>query len=386
MKLLTSPHRRFLALIILLLVFPPALRARTLVEPGSGDKTDLTPPGNENAVSARFRREFTATALQPNERLVILVAAADGEVVYLNGREIGRSNMPAGPVDEKTLALAKLDERHAGLFVRFPAPPAAVRSGEKNLIEVDLHSAKAGGSRLSFDLAVKTLPADQPATPPEGLARQVLETFRKTSYIAPGTPIPDGYFDGGRHMTLDAEDRATSGREILLVDRAHDPELAKDLEFARSLRGLSAMDRARKLSEYVDTVLTPLGGRQLLAAAMDELQSEFLNKPLRIGDVRDQFHAGVCRHRSLLFKVLADEAGLKTALVRGNYVHLHAGGSGAHAWNEVQLDDGRRYLVDTTLHPKSEFPEITSPSVTSLEVARRYVRPDGTPYYQAIAK
>jgi hypothetical protein len=43
-------------------------------------------------------------------------------------------------------------------------------------------------------------------------------------------------------------------------------------------------------------------------------------------------------------------------------------------------------LVDATLHPKGEFPEITSPSVTSLEVAKRSVRPDGTPYYQAVSR
>lgn len=380
MKSLIPPHRRASLSIALLLAFLPSLRALTLIEPGLVDR------GNENAVSARFRREFGTTGLQANDRLVVLVSASDGEVVYLNGHEIGRSNMPEGRVDEKTLALKKLDERHGGLFVRFPAPPAAIQMGEKNVIEVEVHSATPGGSQLSFELALKTLPADRAAAPPAGMAKQVLETFRKSSYLSPGTTIPDGYFDGGRHMALDAEDNATSGREILVVDRAHDPELAKELEFARSLRGLPPLDRARKLSEYVDTVLTPLGGRQLLSAAVDELQHEFTNKTLLIGDVCDQFHAGVCRHRSLLFKVLADEAGLRTALARGNYVHLHAGGSGAHAWNEVQLDDGRRFLVDTTLHPKSEFPEITNPAVTSLEVAKRYVRPDGTPYYQSAAR
>jgi hypothetical protein len=68
-------------------------------------------------------------------------------------------------------------------------------------------------------------------------------------------------------------------------------------------------------------------------------------------------------------------------LARGNYMHLHAGGSGPHAWNELQLDDGRRFLIDTTLHPKSDFPEITTPEVTNPEVAKRYVKVDGTPYY-----
>jgi hypothetical protein len=385
MKPLISPKRLAVLMLSALAGFPISLPARTLIEAGSGAGADPKAAVSEQAVSARFRREFDATGLKPDERLVILVAASDGEIVYLNGREVGRVNMPQGTVDAKTTALAPVDEKKKGMFVRLKVPPDAVHPNAKNVIDTEVHSAKADGSRLTFDLELKTLPADQPMPPPSGMAKQVLETFRKTNYIAPGTLIPDGYFDGGRHMALDAEDHATSGREILVVDRSHDPELAKDLEFARTLRNLPPMDRAHKLSLYVDKVLTPAGGRNLLMPAMEELQHDYLNKPLRIGDVCDQYHAGVCRHRSLIFKVLADEAGLKTALVRGNYVHLHAGGSGAHAWNELQLDDGHRYLVDTTLHPKDEFPDITSPSVTSVEVAKRYVKPDGTPYYGVAA-
>jgi hypothetical protein len=294
--------------------------------------------------------------------------------------------MPPGPVDAKTLAVTPVDDKKKGLFIRLAVPPDAVRQGVRNVIEVEVHSANASGSKLTFDLSLKTLPAEAPLPEPSAQAKQVLETFRRTSYLAPGTPIPDGYIDGGRHMALDSLDHATSSREILLVDRAHDPELAKDLEFARTLRNLPPIDRAKKLSLYVDGAMSPPGGAKLLSPTVEELEHEYVNKPLRIGDVCDQFHAGVCRHRSLLFKLLADEAGLKSALVRGNYVHLHAGGSGPHAWNEVQLDDGRRLLVDTTLHPKNDFPEITSPATTSVEIAKRYVRGDGTPYYTSAAK
>jgi hypothetical protein len=374
------------SVLVALLACPFALPARTLIEAGSGAANDGKNAGAAPAVSARFHREFDATGVKPGERLVISLCADDGSVVYLNGREIGRVNMPKGTVDAKTLALSPADEKKKGLFVRLPVPADAVRQGAKNVIEADVHSASAAGSKLTFDLALKTLPSEAPAPAPSPQAREVLETFRKTSYLAPGTVIPDGYIDGGRHMALDAQDHATSGREILLVDRAHDPELARDLEFARTLRNLPPIERAKKLSLYVDTAMSPPGGAKLLMPTMEELEHEYVNKPLRIGDVCDQFHAGVCRHRSLLFKLLADEAGLKSALVRGNYVHLHAGGSGAHAWNEVQLEDGRRFLVDTTLHPKNDFPEITSPGTTTTEIARRYVKGDGSPFYTSAAR
>ena len=374
-------HFLFPVLLLALTGFSTDLPARTLIEAGSGADANAPADPSSPAVSARFRREFDSTGLQSGERLVILVAATDGEIIYLNGREVGRINMPSGTVDAKTPALAPADERKKLLFTRLPVPPDAVRPGGMNVIEADVHSATPAGSRLYFDLALKTLPADQPLAPPSEAAKQVLETFRKSNYIPAGTAIPDGYVDGGRHTVLDAKDHATSGREILVVDRAHDPELAKDLEYARTLRNLPPLDRARKLSVYVESEMTPPGGMTMLDPIMKELEHDYMNKPLHIGDVCDQYRAGVCRHRSLFFKVLGDEAGLKVALVRGNYAHLHAGGSGAHAWNELQLDDGRRFLVDTTLHPRSDFPEITNPAVTSTEVARRYAKPDGTPYY-----
>lgn len=371
MKTLSFPP----CLAAFILALPAMLSARTLIETGS--------PAEGSAVSARFHREFAASAVQSGERLIISLCAADGAVIYVNGREIERLNMPKGPIEARTLALTPLDAHRRDLFVRVPVPPETLKTAGQNVIEVDVHTATAAGARPSFDLALKTLPAAPAATPPSADAKRVLETFLQTSYLAPGTLIPDGYFDGGRRMQLDAQDHASSHREILLVDRPHDAELTRELAYARTLRALPPLDRAKQLSLYVDQALSPRGGTPLLKPTMDELEHEYANKPLRIGDVCEQYHAGVCRHRSLLFKVLGDEAGLKTALVRGTYMHLHAGGGGAHAWNEVQLEDGRRFLVDTTLHPKDPFPEITTPQVTSAETAKRYVKEGGAPFYTA---
>jgi transglutaminase/protease-like cytokinesis protein 3 len=90
----------------------------------------------------------------------------------------------------------------------------------------------------------------------------------------------------------------------------------------------------------------------------------------------DQCHAGVCRHRSLLFKLLGDEAGLKTALVRGNFIKKKPPGF-AHAWNEVILEDGRHLLVDVMHNGgAATFRELTDPYVI-----KHYGRVDDTPWY-----
>jgi transglutaminase/protease-like cytokinesis protein 3 len=81
-----------------------------------------------------------------------------------------------------------------------------------------------------------------------------------------------------------------------------------------------------------------------------------------IGDVAEKGGGGACRHRALLFKLMADEAGLHTALVRGNARFGERGGG--HAWNEVRLADGRSLLVDV-MNPHFmgrgyfDFPELS---------------------------
>ncbi len=60
--------------------------------------------------------------------------------------------------------------------------------------------------------------------------------------------------------------------------------------------------------------------------------------------------AGVCRHRSLLFQVLASEIGIETSLVRGYAAFGKNGIPGTHAWNEIKV--GRKlYLVDIANPP-----------------------------------
>jgi hypothetical protein len=336
-------------------------------------------PGQRDG-SGPFHRAFDGGQVTPRDRLVLLVSVTGGAVVSVNGHEVGRVNLPAGPVDAKAVA-EPVSPKDKGMFYRFRLPADVVKAGP-NEIDADVHPAEGDAGPAECQLEVKTLPTLLEQPPVDDAAKRVLELFRHTSYLPAGMAIPDGYIDGGHGMRLDAADQARSSREILVVDRPADPELQVNLTYARTLVGLPPMERAHKLSLYVDALYTPPAGRAVLGDTVTQIQDEFKNQPLCIGDVVDQCHAGVCRHRSLLFKLLADEAGLKTALVRGNY--FHAGKGDPHAWNEIVMTDGRRYLVDVTQHPNDEFWEITSPAVTPATVVKHYVKLDNTPYYGAV--
>lgn len=330
-------------------------------------------------VTTWFRREFVTPALGTNERAVVLLCVDDGAVVHLNGRELARVNLPTGPLQPDTLASRELGARAEGRYVRLPVPARDLRPGGTNVVAVEVHQATTNNADLFFDLALKTLPADTAPPTVTTEAKPVLEAYYKQHYVDTATRVPDGYFDGGRHMQLDAAGRARSGREILLVDRDGDPELQRQIEFARSaaIRDLPERERIQRLAAFIDARTTPPGGPRWTGPAIEDLTREFANQSLRIGDVIEQSQAGVCRHRSLLFKILGDEAGLKTALVRGNYARRGVKPGFAHAWNEVTLSDGRRVLVDVMHHGgKAVFPEITSPEVVSC-----YLKEDDTPWY-----
>ncbi|HEX3872148.1 MAG TPA: EDR1-related protein, partial [Pirellulales bacterium] len=261
-----------------------------------------------------------------------------------------------------------------GLYDRQRVDAKLLKPGQKNVLAVEVHQAAATSSDLFFDLALKVLPGETAEARVSLAAQEIITLFNKQHYIGPGVKVPDGYIDGGRGMKVDGGGTASSGREILTIDRKHDTELAADLALARSseMRALPELQRIERIATLIDKRTTPPAGLQLVGKTTEQLEKEFTNKPVLIGDWVDQCHAGVCRHRALLFKILGDEAGLKTALVRGNYAKQGPPGF-AHAWNEVELGDGHRVLVDVMHNGgKPKFRELNSEYVIE-----HYLKVDG---------
>jgi hypothetical protein len=347
-------------------------------EPRISTSINAGPDERHRPITAWFRREVEAPELKPDERLVVLLAVDDGAVVYLNGDEIARINMPAGTVDGATFARQTVGDNQEGMYFRLPVAAQRVRQRETNVLAVEVHQATLESSDLFFDLALKVLPAVEGEIEVPAAAREVVRLFHRGHRIGPGARIPDGFLDGGRHMLIDTAGRAASAREILVVDRNRDGELAAVLRFARSpeLLALPPLARAQRIAAHVHERTTPPGGLRWVPSTTERLQKEYANKPLLIGDWIDQCQSGACRHRALLFKLLADEAGLRGALVRGNFAP-HGPPGFAHAWNEIEIDDGERLLVDIMHHgAEARFTSTTDP-----QVVERYRKVDGTPWY-----
>lgn len=167
----------------------------------------------------------------------------------------------------------------------------------------------------------------------------------------------DGFADGGRGVNLDSMGwPGDAQREILVLDRLSDAALRKHLAFARELVDQAPFARAMELARYV---YEQMGGPvQRIESRVALACAALRGQRVLVGDVHRIMGGGVARHRALLFQVLAEEAGLRPALVRG-----FAGVTcpSAHAWNELVLGEGQHALVDLSRSPEHAFASLADP-------------------------
>jgi len=114
-----------------------------------GEATPLT----AGRVSYYFRRWFNVANPFLFTELIFQLQRDDGAVVYLNGVEIYRSNMPAGVITSGTLASTTVNTPDETTFFETVLPVAGLNlvTGS-NLVAVELHQAAATSSDAGFNL------------------------------------------------------------------------------------------------------------------------------------------------------------------------------------------------------------------------------------------
>jgi hypothetical protein len=329
----------------------------TEVSSGEGDESVTTTTYFRTTFDVRAPREFT--------QLLLMVRADDGYVAYLNGKELHRWNMPRGKVAAVSFAAERLSGMLEQLYQQFTLSSEDLVRGN-NVLAIELHQAGAKSSDLYLDVALSGMSRDARGRPfVQADAREVTRQFSNSHYLGPNTGVANGFLDGGRGMQVDEFGYAISGREIIGVDRRHDDRLRDHLRYARSdeLKNLNEVDRATRIARYVDRVFTPPEGRNGSEDRGQYLADRYRSQEILLGNVPLLCGAGVCRHRSLLFKLMADDAGLNAALARGNYEIGETAVFG-HAWNELYLQNGKQVIVDV-MNPQPDFyfPELGEPSL-----------------------
>ena len=122
---------------------------------GWGDGDEATPIAagvNPKPITVYFRHTFVAT--NPSfPTLTMRLAWDDGAVVYVNGFEISRLNLPLGRPNPTTLALTNRD---GALENRLIQRAAFYVTPGSNVLAVELHQSAGGRDDATFDLELLT--------------------------------------------------------------------------------------------------------------------------------------------------------------------------------------------------------------------------------------
>lgn len=104
-------------------------------------------------ITRYFRRSFDVEDPDFYRTLLLRLNSDDGAIVYLNGTEIHRFNMPEGSVEPNTPALGEIEGLREIAYgpVFIPEGFEVIQSGQ-NVVAVEVHQAISDQDDLSFDL------------------------------------------------------------------------------------------------------------------------------------------------------------------------------------------------------------------------------------------
>jgi len=125
-------------------------------ELGYGDGGEATvvgygPDAANKYITTYFRKVVNITNPSSYANFIINLVRDDGAVVYVNGVEVVRSNMPAGVIGHSTLASSNISGAAETAINSFSVPSSYFVNGN-NTIAVEIHQDVVTSSDISFNL------------------------------------------------------------------------------------------------------------------------------------------------------------------------------------------------------------------------------------------
>ncbi len=106
---------------------------------------------NNKYITTYFRKTITISDITKIKSLTADIVRDDGIVVYMNGTEILRDNLPAGTINYKTVASTTMSDPNENAWNTFTLDASKLVQGD-NLIAVEIHQDKVTSSDIIFDM------------------------------------------------------------------------------------------------------------------------------------------------------------------------------------------------------------------------------------------
>ncbi len=141
---------------------------------GDGDEATVVgygPDPDAKYITTYFRHAFTVESAPADPYLTLRLLCDDGAVVYLDGAEVARANLPEGDIDYLTPAVSAIGGAAEAGYNTYLVPLGALVLG-LNVLAVEVHQVGPTSSDISFDLDLVTGSGD-------------LSLVRKQPYLVP---------------------------------------------------------------------------------------------------------------------------------------------------------------------------------------------------------
>lgn len=120
---------------------------------GPATPVSFGPDSASKYITTYFRHTFQVGDPSLIASLSLKLLVDDGAVVYLNGEEVVRKNLPAGEINHLTLATLAVGGTDESTFTTFNLPASGLLPGD-NVLAVEVHQSAPNSSDLSFDLGL----------------------------------------------------------------------------------------------------------------------------------------------------------------------------------------------------------------------------------------
>ncbi len=172
--------------------------------------------------------------------------------------------------------------------------------------------------------------------------RQTNDYINKNT-IGFDSEIVNGFRDAGHNAKFTKfGDVISSKREVITIDRQYDDYLNNVINYVReNTKGLSEKEKVKSIYNLISDISEDAYKSTEKSYELAKLAK---GREVLLGKIFEH-NAVCCRHKSLMFKILCDEVGIKSSIVRG--ISMDMSGIGGHVWNEVKLSSGKKILIDT---------------------------------------
>jgi len=194
---------------------------------GDGDEATVVsfgPSSSNKYVTTYFRHTFPVSNPSAYTTLTLKVLRDDGAVVYLNGTEVFRTNIPDGPITSKTFASSAVGGASEDQFYETPINPGSLVAGA-NVLAVEVHQSDLTSSDVSFALSLA------------GTTGQVVVAVRKGPYLI----YPGNNTEMMVLWQLDAPLSLTLrwGRDTAYAEGSATPAMYGDNQYKHTITGLT---------------------------------------------------------------------------------------------------------------------------------------------------